>query len=336
MSSKYQTTTYVTYQQFSTFLANVGGILQSILIFLNMVIYYINNHNYDTECMSAFYRVNNQSAYNQRKIINSSQFFQNYINIFKKTPDYYNYEKPEEKFNDHNSELPSTSSPQKTHVNEPTTPHNKSEIDYLNKKDLTSISRDIIPKNLENFEKKETELFKNTNENQILNLNDRLSTIPVSQFKSENNYNTKLVGLSSKHFPSQKTHKTDHFKLDMNSKLMMSTNKVLINIDQSEYFKALMCPCLSICSKKWKEKLELHHKLRKFLKSNLDLTNIVMKLMEVDMVKYLVLDDDQLVLSKLIMKPQVCFMPKEDVNQVTKIQLFFRFLQYKFPSMLER
>jgi len=192
MSSKYQTITYVTYQQFSTFLANVGGILQSILIFLNMVIYYINNHYYDTECMRNFYRVNNQSASNQKKIIHSSQFFQNYVNIFKKTPDYNNYEKNEEKSNDDNSDLPSNNSPQKTQINDPTNLQNKSEIDYLNKKDCSSvISRDIIPKNFDHYEKKETEQFKVTNEVQILNLNDRMTTVPASQFKSEN----KLAGL---------------------------------------------------------------------------------------------------------------------------------------------
>jgi len=60
-----------------------------------------------------------------------------------------------------------------------------------------------------------------------------------------------------------------------------------------------------------------------------------MKLMEVDMIKYLVLDDDQLVLSKLIMKPQVCFMPKEDVNQVSKYNSFSDFYNTNFYQFLK-
>jgi len=328
MSSKYQSITYVSYLKFSTFLANVGGILQSILIILNIFVYYINNHYFDAECMKSFYRINNQRAFNQKKIINSSEFFHNYVNLAKKTPDYN-----EDKSFDENLDVQSKNSPLKSQINDPSNLHNKSELDQIYKKDFSSVlSRDIIPKNYDNYEKRETENHKNTNEVQVLNINDRLSTIPVSQFKSENNQYKKLGTLSNKHFTSQKN---DLVKSDLNGKLMISSNKILVNLDQSELLRAMLCPFMKTCSNNRKEKLDLHHKLKKFLKSNLDLTNIVKKLMEIDMIKFLVLDDDQLVLSKLIMKPQVCFMPKEDINQITKYNSFSDFYNTNFSQYLK-
>jgi len=278
--------------------------------------------------MKSFYRINNQRAFNQKKIINSSEFFHNYVNLAKKTPDYN-----EDKSFDENLDVQSKNSPLKSQINDPSNLHNKSELDQIYKKDFSSVlSRDIIPKNYDNYEKRETENHKNTNEVQVLNINDRLSTIPVSQFKSENNQYKKLGTLPNKHFTSQKN---DLVKSDLNGKLMISSNKILVNLDQSELLRAMLCPCMKTCSNNWKEKLDLHHKLKKFLKSNLDLTNIVKKLMEIDMIKFLVLDDDQLVLSKLIMKPQVCFMPKEDINQITKYNSFSDFYNTNFSQYLK-
>jgi len=75
------------------------------------------------------------------------------------------------------------------------------------------------------------------------------------------------------------------------------------------------CKCLKLFSKKWEEKFDVYQKLKSVLNINLDISKIVMKLMEVDMLKYLVLDDDQLILSKLIMKPEINFFKKRNLQQ---------------------
>jgi len=199
MSSKYQSKTYISYLKFSTLLANVGGIIQFLLLIINITVYYINNYYFDSECIRLFYRIHNKTVINQKRRINTSRFFQNYSNISKKPNDMNN----EDRSFDENLDQHLKNNPIKTtlgnNFDQSNNINNKSELDQINKKEFTSaLLTDVNPKTINTYDKNGIEFYKSSNHVQLLKLNERSSSIPISQLKFEHNKDYKnCVSLSN-------------------------------------------------------------------------------------------------------------------------------------------
>jgi hypothetical protein len=72
MSSKTQINIYISYLQFSALLANLGGILNGVLLIFNLIVYYINNMFYQMEFINDNFRIKNKELVESKILVSKS------------------------------------------------------------------------------------------------------------------------------------------------------------------------------------------------------------------------------------------------------------------------
>ena len=252
LASKNQSNIYLSFLQISELLANIGGILNSIVLMIKLIMHYVNNSIYQIEFIQNLYRVKTKESNEGNK--NIKKIFGEIINI----------------------------SQSKSVIKDITTDgitQKNLEYNQINAvKTSKSDNNQLLTKSdlVQNKEFLQEMVYLGKNKIQ-LNKNDSiLQNKNILHFISNDN---KLILTDMNNLTQDKV------KINLNNKNDVDPIKDMIDFHPTDIFFIMFCCFFRSCSGNVRKKFETNEKIKKYLDTYQDFNNIFKKQIEIDLIK---------------------------------------------------
>ena len=316
MSSDINYKYHLSYPQIWQIFANLSGVLNAVYFVLNFGVYYINNMLFQMEFINDTYRIKNKQTFLNKPNITKSIEYLNLTRL-NRTGEKLTINKPSSSANIGVMRKASDNR-QDVEKDETKNDHVKNDMFFqTNNVERINEQSDFI----EGLTKTQNKIkLKSSNENLIENLNNR--------FLNNLENDTRKIYTS----PNESDSEYIDFKI-------------------GDIISISFCLCFGKCNETFRNKVNIYRNINDYLNSWQDFSNIFKKLIEIDLLKYLLLDNDQLTIFKSLLKPQLYIHtdPKyianldsfskfynENVSVYLKDEIYFTSVDKKERDLLKR
>jgi len=260
----------LSYPQVWQIFANLSGVLNGVYFILNFGVYYINNMLFQMEFINDTYRIKNKQTFLNKPNITKSIEYLNLTRL-NRTGEKLTINKP--------SSTANLGVLRKISDNKQDVEKDESKNDHL-KNDMFFQTNNVERINeqsdfIEGLTKTQNKIkLKSSNENLIENLNNR--------FLNNLENDTRKIYTS----PNESENEYIDFKI-------------------GDIISISFCLCFGKCNENFRNKVNIYRNINDYLNSWQDFSNIFKKLIEIDLLKYLLFDNDQLTIFKSLLKPQL-------------------------------
>ena len=295
---------YISYMEFSQFLANIGGILNNLMVCFSLVVYYVNNVIFQMEVIQDLFRFKNKESKENKQIFKNAvremmdkPINRNMIEISKNQPP--------------NFKLNLKTQLSKNDIDPQFTKSILTEGNFIQQKDLTEHTGKEIKLKTKEDEfsgfsqfKLNPLLLRKTSLKITDNSNDVIKKVRID---TGNNLNT--LG-----------------KLEINK----TDNNDLNEFKPYDLLSIYFCGCCRGVFPSLRKKIEGYKQVENYLNNTQDLTCLFKKLIEIDLMKYLLFNKDQIAIFKYLLKPEIIFHNEnkaqlEETNHNESIDDFSKF-----------